>query len=114
MWPIQQTVAPADCSAQRPVARRHVYRAPREQVEAGSTQTFQHDARRQHVDLGGAELNRERQSVEPNADFRNDARVFGGDRKVRPERSGALDEECDRRRPSEHVQRRQVLKVRHG
>jgi hypothetical protein len=63
------------------VSRRYIHRGAPEHVEAKSTQTIEDDARRQHVDLRGAELNRERQPVEPNADLRNDARVFRGDRR---------------------------------
>ena len=94
------------------MTRWYVERASGKQVEPRATQTIKDHARRQDVDVGGAQLDREWQPIEAAADFSHDRRVVGGDRQIRSECAGALDKERHRRCFGKNVQRRQVLEVR--
>ena len=60
---------------------------------------------RQNLDSGGSELDRERKTVEPPAEFGHCPGVFFGQRKIRPDRAGSLQEQFDCLHLAEFVER---------
>ena len=90
----EQVVAPVDRRAESLLPRRLVARAAREQLEA-ALQPGEQRLRREQLRPRGRQLDRQRQTVEADADLRDRRRVRRGDGEVGLHGPSALDEERD-------------------
>ncbi len=106
----EQVVAPVDRRAERLLARGHVPWAAGEEVEA-LLEPGEQRLRREQLGARGRELDRERESVEADADLGDRGRVRVGDGEVGLDGPGAFDEERDRLVLRERRDRRQVRRV---
>ena len=91
---------------------REISRRGSEHVEP-LAQLGQHRLRREHLHARRRQLDREGQSIEPAADLGDGGRVLRGDSEVRAHRARALDEEPHRIGLREHLEGRQMLRVRY-
>jgi hypothetical protein len=85
-------VTPGDRGADRLLPRGQIARPTDEQGQR-AVEPGQHRGRREDLDAGGGELDRERQAVQPAADLGDRRGVVAVDREVRLDPPCPLDEE---------------------
>jgi len=95
--PVQQTVAPGDRGSHGPEPLRQIARAAGQQGQA-PVEPGQERPRRQQIEPGRGELDRQRQAVQPPDDLGHGRRVAGGEHEVGADVASALGKEGDRRR----------------
>ena len=105
---VEQSVAPRDRVAQRPLARRLVGGAVGEQVER-MREPLQHRLGREDTDTRRCELDRERQTVEATTDLVHGSGVRVAERKVCADAARALREQLRRRGRIERLDSELVL-----
>ena len=103
---VEQVEAPVERRAQRLLALGPVARAAAEELEP-LPEAREQRLRRQQLDAGRGELDRERQPVEPHAELRDRRRVLVRHGEARRDGPRALEEERHRLVPRERLERRQ-------
>ncbi len=93
---IQQVITPGDGVPQGLLARRPVPPTTGQEFQA-LFQAGQHGARRQELNPGSGQLDRQGQPIQPGADLGHGKRRLGCELKVRLDRLGALDKQLDGR-----------------
>ena len=109
---VEEVVAPVDRAAQRLLAGRQVAR-PAGQDREALPQPREEGLRREQLDPGGCQLDREREPIEARAQLGHRGRVLVRHREVVARSSGTLDEERDGVVLGEVLRGGQVPRVRH-
>jgi hypothetical protein len=110
---IEEVVTQVDGRPQRPMARRRVAAAAREELER-VLEPAQHLVPLEQLHAGGGQLDGERQAVEARGDRRDRGGVRVGELEVRPHRGRALDEQLDRRGLQDPIRPAGRVQVREG
>ena len=92
---VEQVEAPVQSGAEGPVSRGGVARSRGQQLEP-ALEALEHRLRRDQPGAGGSELDPQRETVECDADRRDDPRVRRGEAERGADRAGAGCEELDR------------------
>ena len=90
----QEVVAPGDRVAQRALPVGEIAGAAREDIEP-AVEPEQEGGGRKDAGAGGGQLDRERQTIKPEADLFHRRQVGPGDGEIGPDRLGPLGEERD-------------------
>ena len=109
----EQVVAPGERRLHRLLPGRPAPRAAGQQPE-GVSEPGGDLVDLEHAQPRGRELDRQRDAVQPGADLRHRRRVRRGQRELRVDRPGALDEEAHGRRAGQHVEPRPAGEVGDG
>ena len=108
---VEQVEAPVERRAQRLLPLGPVACAAAEELEP-LPEAREQRLRRQQLDPGRGELDRERQPVEPDAELRDRRRVLVRHGEARRDRARSLEEERHRLVPGERLERRQRGRIR--
>ena len=92
----RSVVAPLDRAAERPLALGETGARRRPQKIEPRAETLEQRARREQIAARRGELERQRQTVEPDAELAHRLGVRLGELEVGPGRPGAIDEQPDR------------------
>ena len=106
---LEEVVAPLDCPAERPLPLGEAGARCRPQKIEPRAETLEHGAGGKEIAACRGELERQRQTVEPNAELAHRLGVRLGELEVGPGGPGAVDEQPDRLDPAQ-LRKRETLR----